>query len=191
MKNILILGCPRVGKSLLANAIKNRLPHYNIISGDALRIALKQTFNKDYSKRENRPEFIQFLINTYLVLEKSQEYNKDNKNNYFIFDCTELRKEDVALLQQSSNPLIVFVGKPKLSAEELYLDIRAKENKFAGWTRYKDDETLKQWAESYAKRTREEFIFCSENKILYLDTSFNQNQKIKKFADKIAKLVEE
>ena len=42
MKNIIIAGCPRSGKTTLANLIKKRYPYYNILYGDVVRNTLAQ-----------------------------------------------------------------------------------------------------------------------------------------------------
>lgn len=54
MKNILILGPPRSGKTTLAAMIVNEVPGYSVISTDVLRDGIYEGFFKKLPKKEKK-----------------------------------------------------------------------------------------------------------------------------------------
>ena len=60
MKNILIMGIGRAGKTTLSNMIKEKYPQYNLIHSDIIKWALIRSEGKEQYYRENVKEQKQF-----------------------------------------------------------------------------------------------------------------------------------
>ena len=56
MKNILIMGIGRAGKTTLSNMIKEKYPQYNLIHSDSIKWALIRSEGKEQYYRENVKE---------------------------------------------------------------------------------------------------------------------------------------
>lgn len=187
MKNILIAGSPRSGKSLLSMEIKRRLPNLNILCVDDLRDAIRFTYNVDYRMKEHEEELNAYFYNLYRQLLDFNNRYKDDGNTYFLIEGTNFTVEEVLKNYNDGSCLVIFVGKPQLSGEEYYQDMRSREEAFDSWTKRRPDELLRIWAQGYADKSRGDEIACKQNNWLYLDTSFDQNKKLSEFADELAK----
>lgn len=83
MKNILILGPGRAGKSTLSRMLKEKLPKYNLIHTDAIRNAIQFNLPSEYVKdflnyKENK--FFQQVLLTFL-----SEQSEQDKNSYGVY----------------------------------------------------------------------------------------------------------
>ena len=185
MKNIIIAGTCRAGKTLLTQAIKRREPKYNVLSGDLIRKALYDTFTKDYvaGKHNYLWDFFVNLSNLYGgVKAKFPQYDEQP----FIFESTDFVHE--AILQAyNENTIIIFIGKPNLTGQQWASEIRESEKKFKSWTARHSDEELLEKCNQWVKQAQEDVEFCKKHGFLYCDTSFNQMDTLEKFADELTK----
>lgn len=147
------------------------------------------TYNVDYRMKEHEEELNYYFCNVY---KGCLEFNKrylDDGNTYFIIEGANFSVEEVLKNYNDGSCLVIFVGKPRLTGEEYFLDMRSREKEFSSWTQKRPDEILRVWATGYAEKSRQDENACKQNGWLYLDTSFNQNEKLKEFAAKVAKII--
>ena len=170
--NLIIMGNSRSGKTMLARKICSSLAGYSVISMDHLVMTFKKVFpelNIDYYGKEETlfTKFIeQYLDN---VAYKSWDIN-------FIFEGAQLPLTVIERLKQNPQNKIIFLGKPNLSPQEFFDEIRKYEKGLVtgGWTKSLDDEKLFSWCSDWIKKAQKQQAYCKENNIMFFDTSFNQ-----------------
>ena len=185
--NILLMGPSRFGKTMISNMIASKLKGYSKISVDALKLSFKECFpdlgigfNKEQVNVKQFPDFVEkfFDISTH----------KDNNNGmFYIIDGGGLPNEVALRFKNKPNTLVIFLGKSKISVQKHFKQIRKYENiyDYGGWTKRLDDNTLKNWCESWIKDSKENEQFCKDNGLLYVDTSINQTKVIKEVVKKL------
>ena len=77
MKNIILIGASRAGKSSFTKLLSKNIKDLTIIKTDLIRLAFRETFYKDKTINTNtlktNPDYINFIINY---------YNFENKYNF-------------------------------------------------------------------------------------------------------------
>lgn len=175
MKNILIGGSCRSGKTLLGLELKKHLKNYNYFSIDWIRNALNETFNKNFGK-DDVETLNNYIFNLFRKNKKFNEYGV-----YCIFEGIYVAKEELRKRNLIEDNIIIFVGKPNLTPEEFFKFIRKNEKTYRSWTSEQpDDEILEMTKNSYVT-DNENKKFCEEHGLIFLDTSFNQMKVIKDF----------
>lgn len=179
--NLIIMGKSRCGKSMLANLICSNMVGYSKISLDNLVMTFKKVFgelNLEYYKdKEN--QYTQF-VETYF---DNCIYKDNNCGIYYVLEGADLPKETILRLKQFKNTKVIFLGKPQLSPQDFFDEIRKYEKNLStgGWTKKLSDETLLSWCTDWIKKSKEYEQFCKENNIEFVDTSINQTQVLQNF----------
>lgn len=179
MKNIIIGGSCRAGKSLLAKHIMHNFDCFSYFSTDHIRTALMFCQpNKNFDK-EDFEEYRKFV---YKLYECNLRYNKIGM--FMIWEGNHFSIDEFLKLYNDGNTIAVFVGKPQLNESELFNEIRENEKTFGSWTSKHTDDELKNFVLSYHKKNieeREKVKQLNLPNIFYLDTSVNQMEQITKF----------
>lgn len=86
MKNLVIFGASRAGKSTLAREINKLYPNYHIIRGDCIRNAFQETLPKNeinkYNGKGMREDFARFSAELFKDHTEHDEYY-----NYIFDSC--------------------------------------------------------------------------------------------------------
>ncbi len=174
MKNLVILGASRAGKSTLAYTINKIYPNYQILTGDAVRRAFQDIFPRmginNYNGKGMKEDFAKFsacLFKTHI---------KDNQGVYqYIFDSCDISAENAVRFFQDNSTIIVFLGYTQLVAEQAFQNYR-KYEKETDWTVRKTDEELLDFAEKWVEKSKIFKQDCEKFKIRYVDTSYNREK---------------
>lgn len=181
MKNILILGQPRSGKSTLANMIAQKF-NYQIIHIDNLRDALNSTFpelNINPFNAIESSKFQSFLKSFY----DENCNNERNIYNYVLEGC-DVSVYDCNRLYNTGENIIYFLAPVNISYEDFFNNIRKYDEK-KDWTYSLSDEELLKYVKeiiSDGKKIREE---CQKYKLKFVDTSQNRDEKFNEIIHEI------
>lgn len=168
MKNIIIIGPSRVGKSTLASILCKRY-NLNYISGDSIRNAFINIYPKlgftvkNTVEREDFCKFINFITN---------ENNIHLKRNvYYVIDSADISIKNAKKMFKDS--LIIAIGCKEISKEDFKNKI-LKHDTELDWTYgYSEEDIL-----SISKKTIDNSIKlyneCILNNICYFDTSLDR-----------------
>ncbi len=181
MKNIVILGLPRSGKTTLARMIKDKFSKYQIITGDAVR----NTFIEGISRIEHisntkikryLPQFLSMLFN---------EEIRHNKSSFlYILDTCDITPKQANKLFDKTRDNLIFLGYPSITFEDKWRDIKKYETN-EDWTNRKEQkQVIKEIKEAVEKSK----IFekqCQELNIRFIDTSFNREKILKKLLEEL------
>ena len=183
MKNIIIFGEPRSGKSTLANMIVDRF-NYQVIHVDSIR----DTFKKIYPELDIAPDKaiknkkFQLFLQEYLYRNTIKE--ERNKYGYVMEGC-ETSVCDCNRLYNNDNNIIYFLAQVDITPEQLFNNIRNNDSK-QDWTfKYTDDELMKIVKKliSNGKKIKKE---CEKYNITFIDTSRNREEVLNDILNDIA-----
>ena len=187
MKNIIIGGSCRAGKSMLAKRLLKEYPSLNYIATDHIRTAL--IYAQPYKNFDNE-DFDEYRKFVYKLFERNKQYNKIGM--FLMFEGGHFSIDEFLSLYTSEDTIGIFVGKPNLSEQEYFDEIRAHEGEH-NWTKRHSDEKLKEFVKSYHKKNLEEAEQVKKlnlDNLFYLDTSFNQLEKIDAFIEAIKPILD-
>lgn len=179
MKNILILGVARSGKTTLANMIANRYG-FSIIDIDAFIGAFKENYPNlgfDYHSKSNHlvAPFVASYVNAFM-------YHYPNLN--FVIEGYHIKLADAVKLFGDKLEIIVL-GYPQLTGEQVLANVRKYEGQLDYTRDISDEELLKVVSRhvEYSKKFEKE---CKELGLNFYDTSYNRENILNKIIDKLA-----
>lgn len=177
MKNIILIGASRAGKSTFTKLLNKKINNLTIIKTDLLRLAFRDAICKDKTintnSLKNNPDYINYILSYYNY---SNKYDIDSIK---IIDTVDFEPKDCNLFD---NSITICLGYPTITPEEVVANWR-KYDTDLDWTKKKSDEELIKIAEdeiNKSKRLEEE---CKKYKINFIDTSYNRNETFKKILE--------
>ncbi len=180
MKNILIAGVAKSGKSLFCKKLAKKT-NYNHIPLDYFTASMKRNFPNwgikssviinDTSKK------LSTLLNTVTNL-------IDDTDEKFIIDSAHIMPSDIIDNINRDNWNIYFFGYPNISAKDKLYEIRKYIKD--GWPIKKDDNELLIILEKLINISKEISEQCKKYNIKFIDTSFNINKTINKLLNEIS-----
>ena len=180
MKNIVILGPSRVGKSTLASLIYNKYG-FTYISGDSIRNAFINIYPElGYNTKNtiNRIEFCKFI--NWIIHENNIHLKR---NIYYVIDSADISIENAKEVFKDS--LIIAIGTKDTTVNQMIDNIKKNDTKLE-WTYGYSDRELSDIANEIIQKSKIMYEECLANNIPYFDTSINRNQEL----DKICQFVE-
>ena len=170
MKNILIIGAARSGKSTLAKMIHKRFGH-SLISVDSFITAFQSRYPEiGFAHHSSKNYLISAFVESYV---DSIIYNYPEIN--FVVEGYHIKPDAAVKYFSDKNFEIIVLGYPQLTAEEAYDNTKKYENKF-DYTAAINKEDMLSLLErhiKYAKLCQEQ---CTELGIPFYDTSYNRNE---------------
>ncbi len=174
MKNIVILGVARAGKTTLARMLKQKFSNYNIIDGDCVRNAFQKELPQlninhigGSGMEEDFPNFCAKLFE-YQIKEHKDKFN-------YIFESCDITPLKAKQRFNIENTMVIFLGYPRLTAEEVFNNykIYADENDYM--IKKTDDEIMNR-AILWLNKSREFEVECKKYGIRYIDVSYHRNK---------------
>ena len=174
MKNILMFGPPRSGKTTLSKMIVKEIPCYSVINTDVVRDGIYEAFFKSVDKKERKdivkkafPKFVSKILEDY-----KKFYNPDL---YYVIEGDAISIEESLKIFNSQEIEIICVGNPNIKPKDLFKRIRTNALKYGCWTEKYSDEELLGRCKEFIKQSQKEEKIAKENNLIYLDTSSNMN----------------
>lgn len=194
MKNIIIAGIPRSGKTTLAKKLFRKLKNYNLIQQDIISTAVDKVYNEINERKQtglcvhiNISE-LNYIENILLRNVYNDSINDDN-NIGTILDAYTISIEELKEYQDKGD-IIIVLGCPKLTEEQFFNNIRKYDTPYDR-TYYLDDYNLSRELEYYVKKTKEDKIKCERLGLTYIDTSNNRNENIEKAFELVKEKLEQ
>lgn len=178
MKNLVIFGASRAGKTTLAREISKIYPHYHIIHGDAVRgafsSALPQNDINSHKGKGMKDDFPRFLAE---LLREENDQDKDIFNH--IIETCDVSVENALKYFKKEHTVIVYLGFAELSINEAFKNYR-KYEKQTDWTYERSDEHMLKHAKEWIAKSKIFKEDCEKHNIRYVDTSYNREEVLKK-----------
>lgn len=183
MKNIVIIGRPRAGKSTLANMISDKY-QYQIIRTDTIRNTFKEVFPELNIKPHTAIKSKEFQKFCKEFLEANIRQAR-NKYNYVMEGC-ETSVKDCKELYDNGNNLIYVLAQKNIRPEEMSDNIKSNDTN-KDWTcKMSDEERLEYCTRSIekAKMLEEE---CKQYGLKFYDTAKNRQKVLEEIMEDIDK----
>lgn len=183
MKDILIFGVPRAGKSTLSRLLQEELENYQVFTIDAIRNAFGDIFPKleinDHGGKNNEttlPNYVSRLLYWHHKLQK-------DKKGYIVEGCQVL-PDKVKEVFDLENSIVIYLGHGKLLPKEILKNIRKYDTPDEYSYTRDDDRMLKQCRKYYEL---EQMIIskCKEYGFIYVDTSTNRKEVLDELINKL------
>lgn len=197
MKNIIIAGIPRSGKTTLAKKLFRELQNYNLIQQDIIETATIRMYEKNFAKIESDGLKKTISINTSEVNRIASEllrniYNdsiNDDKNIGTILVTFDISMEELKEYKDNGD-IIIVLGCSELTKEQFISNVR-KYDTPNDRTYYLGNFSLSMELEYYVKKTKEDKIKCQELGLTYIDTSNNRDIQLDKAFEIVKKGLEQ
>lgn len=191
MKNILIMGIGRAGKTTLSKMIKDKYKNYNLIHSDSLKWAMIRANDKEEYYRNNIEEQKEFEHSEYFQKTLINFYNSLiswNGNNYgYILESGQLEPKIVSEMVNFNNTIIVCLGLGNCTIDSIVEQCIKYDNE-NDWSYGLPKKILKEhatyWYNSNEMLKRE----CPKYNITYYDTSKNRKECLIKILNDIEKI---
>lgn len=182
MKNIIIMGIGRAGKTTLSNMIKDKWNSYNIIRGDSLKWAIIRAKGEEeyYLKNidaQKEYEHGELFQKTLLELYKSLIRN-DKKGYGYILETGQLHPKILSEMIDFDKTIVICLGLGDLTAEDM-VDQCMKYDIEKDWTYGLPKEYLLENAQDWYKCNEMLKQECPKYGIKYIDTSKNRFEVLK------------
>lgn len=168
MKNIIIVGPSRVGKSTLASLLCKKY-NFSYISGDSIRNAFINIYPelrytvKNTIEREDFCQFINFVTNENNIHLKRDVYYIIDSANISIKNAKEIFKDS----------LIIGIGCKEISVDDLKNKIVQYDTKL-DWTYGYSEKDILSIAKETIDNSIQLYNECILNNIVYFDTSLDR-----------------
>ena len=173
MKNIILIGASRAGKSTFSKMLNDRLGNVTIIQTDLLRLAFRDAIYKDskvstsiVGKDKN---YLNYILSYYKY---ANMYDIDNVK---VVDTVDFEPKDCSLFE---NSIAICFGYPNITKEEVVSNWKKYDTEL-DWTKNKSDEKLLTYAESEIRNSKYLEDESKKHNIRFVDTSKNRNEVLK------------
>lgn len=192
MKNILIMGIGRAGKTTLSKMLKDRVNSYNLVHSDSLKWAMIRAKNQEKHYRENvdkQKEFEhgEYFQRTLLEFFKSS-VSKDKKNYGYILESGQLHPKIVSEMIDFENTIVVCLGLGDYSLNDM-VESCIEHDTPEDWSYGLSKEYLREHAKDWFAANEMLKTECPKYGIKYYDTSKNRVETLNTIMEEIIKLV--
>ncbi len=185
MKNILIFGSSRSGKSTLAKLLREKY-NYTIIMLDAILYTFYQAlpeagvkFIIDDETNEKTPLFASEFI-------KSLIYNSKLNNQYYVMEGDSITPEHIVKYFNQEDYIIIFLVQNKLTVDQMLENYKIYHQEH-DWTDTWSEEKLREHALFHKKLSEKTEEDCLKYNLKCYDTSENREEVYKEILDYIEK----
>lgn len=201
MKNLIIIGAPRAGKTTLAKQIAQKLNDMgnitSLISSDALMGGL-QNMNKHFAWYSHIYRPVKHILpamrqkyNQILLRELSsfiQQYLPEQSDvSLVIYEGCHITPSMAVKLFNPEKFFIVAIGYPNADIDKKMQDIRKYDKNTPAQRR--NDIQLRQYLQNAIKFSKHMESECRKLKIPFIDTSHDYNGEIQKFINFVPKFL--
>lgn len=193
MKNILIMGIGRAGKSTLSDMIKEKYSGYNLIRSDDIKWGIiraqgKEEFYRTYIEKQKEFETSEYFQRTVLEIFKSA-IKWDIHHHGYILESGQLEPKIVKELIDFENTIVLCLAHGDLTKEDI-IHLCLKYDKPKDWSYKMPYEDLEKHAQSWAEKNELLKKECPKYGIEYIDTSKDREKILKEVLEKISEEIE-
>ena len=185
MKNIIVGGTVRAGKSTLANLIRKKL-NYSLCESDTIVNAFHKVFpelgivhNKPEMARENYKEFLFEILDGFC---KSLKYH----GNVTIFPGSQFLPRHINEYSKKDRYIVIFLGVNDVTAPMLLNKLRETEQEH-DWTHKHDNESLLKLCSKIIDESKEFEEECKKYGFYYFNTFYDREETLKNIVRLIEK----
>ena len=170
MKNIILMGASRAGKSTFTKMLGKNFDNLMIIRTDIFRLAFREAIIKDLklntSLLKDNMDYRNFVLSYYKYVNKYEtDYIK-------VVDTVDFEPKDLNCFEDA---LIICFGYPKAKREEIVNNWH-KYDTDLDWTKNKKEEDLLDFAQKEIQKSKYLKDECEKYRVKFVDTSFDRER---------------
>ena len=181
MKNIILIGASRAGKSTFTKLLHERLDNLMIIRTDLLRLAFRDAILKDpnghTSHIKENSDYINYVLSYYKY---ANMYDVDYIK---IVDTVDFEPKDAASFE---NSIMICLGYPNITKEEVVSNWRKYDTEY-DWTKNHNDEKLLSIAEREIENSKYLLEECKKYNVRFIDTSYDRDKVLNELLESLIK----
>ena len=212
MKNILIIGIGRAGKTTLSNMIKRKYKNYNLIHSDSIKWGIirgegKEDFYRSNVEKQKEWECNETFQNTLLEFFNSCIKNDGGEDGYlvdyakrssslsaangfgYILESGQLELKNVIKRVSTDGTIIVCLGLGNLSKQGIFDLCRMHDTK-KDWSYETSDEDLRKHIDKWYETNQILKEDCLKYGFDYIDTTKNRKEVLDQVLENISKEIE-
>ena len=183
MKNLMILGAARAGKTTLAKMVSQKWG-YGIISVDALVSALQEVFPQiGITHHSHDAKRVAPFVFAYL---DALEYNHPEAR--FVVEGYHIPFDYAAEKINRDLFEVVVLGYPALSTKEAFENVRKYEQKF-DYTKAMSDEEVLNMVKRHVEYSKEFALECQKYNFRFVDTSYDRDKVLADLLQELEKIM--
>lgn len=183
MKNIILTGVPRTGKSTFSKMILNTFDNYEIIDGDRV---IESYFQKCCDEAIDNTVVLDINKGYKKIMDVLSEKILSNPKKNYILDYMEINDSDI--LKYIKNDYIVFIfGYPKSNIDSLIKNVQTYDTK-NDWSYYESINKLRKHFNYYLEKSIYYEKFCKKNHIFFVDVSNDRNKVLNETIEYLKKI---
>ncbi len=180
MKNIIIIGQPRCGKTTLANMLYRKYK-YQIIHADCERVALDLAFPElNIKNNELFPKYLEILL---------RKNKRDNRNNFsVILEGTDIKISDIMKYFNLNENIVICLGVCSIDYSEFANEIMNNDTEL-DWTKKCTNDEILNYCKEYIEKSMADKNECEKYGLRFVDTSINRTKKLRLLVKEIESLI--
>lgn len=150
MKNILILGAGRTGKSTVSRMVRDKFANYDLIHSDSIRKAISKNLNEkyvNYFMDYQTNEFFQKVLLDFVDSQTRQGLNKYG----VILEGAQILPSVLSKYKNLNNTIVVYLGHGNLTEKEIFGLVR-QHDKEKDWSYHKTDKELNSYIKEFYEK---------------------------------------
>lgn len=187
MKNIILLGAPRSGKSTFAKMILKEYSNYNLIQEDVISSAYMSALKGvEFEKEENRfKDKVNIQINMNFVnkmIKAMFDFSVlyEPKLN-FILDTSGIELEEVSKYDPKNTIVLIF-GYPDITPKQGVRNVLKHDTK-EDWTYIESESNIQKLFEVYIEKSKKYKKECKRLNLKFINTSYKRRAVLNKLFD--------
>lgn len=180
MKNIILTGVPRSGKTTISKKILNEFKNYSLIQGDVITSSY---VNMCGLRKDTKNEFVELNMSEayQMVLDFFNNSIEFEPNLNYVLDYHSLKIEDIIKYLKNGYLVIVF-GYPDATIEEL-VENTIKYDEKHDWTYTESVRKLELYFDIWIKDSNNYKEDCMKNNIKFVNVSKNREDVLNNLLD--------
>lgn len=187
MKNIILLGAPRSGKSTFAKMILKEYSNYNLIQEDVISSAYMSALKGvEFEKEENKfKDKVNIQINMNFVnkmIKAMFDFSVlyEPKLN-FILDTSGIELEEVSKYDPKNTIVLIF-GYPDITPKQGVRNVLKHDTK-EDWTYIESESNIQKLFEVYIEKSKKYKKECKRLNLKFINTSYKRRAVLNKLFD--------
>ena len=193
MRNVIICGIGRAGKTTLSNMLKDRIKTLNLIHSDSIKwgIIIGKDKEKFYTENiEAQKEFEHSEEFQKIILEIFNNCIYDYENKYgYILESGQLDPRIIHEIIDYKDTLVIALGHGSLTKQDI-IELCRKNDTPKDWKYEISDDELEKHAQKWADMNDTLEEECKKYNIKYIDTSKNRMEVLNKTLEYIVEEIE-
>lgn len=184
MKNIIIIGVGRTGKTTLSKLIKDKYYTYNVLHSDAIKWGMIRAEDRETYFRNNIGEQIKFERSEYFQKVLLELFNYSCTLNSYILESGQLEPKIISKIVDRSKTSVICLTHGNLTSKDI-LNLCLNNDTSEDWTFNMERSKLEAHCNEWYRMNEFFKEECDKHNILNINTSTNRDRVLEAIISRI------